>query len=188
VGDIFDTHVYIDSGLQRVGAYGFEFHFNPKILRIVDITAGPDGFISSIDIDNSEGVARVSGFDALGPFPSPNLDFLIITWETIGVGECVLAIDILTLANEMTDIIDNPVGINSHVIVHPNITLGDVNNDGLINALDATLTVQYFIGLNPEGFFPEAADVNGDGLINTLDSLYIAQYYMGLIDEFPAEL
>ncbi|MBN1215476.1 MAG: hypothetical protein JXA99_08520 [Candidatus Lokiarchaeota archaeon] len=188
VGDIFDTHVYIDSGRHRVAAYGFEFTFNPTILRIVDIIAGPDGFISSIDINNSEGVARVSGFDALGPFPSPNLDFLIITWETIGVGECVLAIDILTLANEMTDTIDNPVGINSHVIVHPNITLGDVNNDGLINALDATLTTQYFVGLNPEGFFPEAADVNGDGLINTLDSLFIAQYYVGLIDKFPAEL
>ncbi|MBN1217152.1 MAG: hypothetical protein JXA99_17160, partial [Candidatus Lokiarchaeota archaeon] len=52
VGDRFTTHVYINSGDQRIAAYGLNFTFDSNIVNIQQITAGPDGFISATEIDN----------------------------------------------------------------------------------------------------------------------------------------
>ncbi|MBN1695894.1 MAG: hypothetical protein JW881_00150 [Spirochaetales bacterium] len=64
----------------------------------------------------------------------------------------------------------------------PSGTMGDVNGDGTINIVDALMTAQYYVGLAPSGFNPDAADVNCDDTINIVDALRIAQYYVGLLD------
>lgn len=48
-------------------------------------------------------------------------------------------------------------------------TLGDVNDDGIINVADITAILQYMAGNNPEPFIPMAADTNQDGQINIAD-------------------
>jgi len=58
---------------------------------------------------------------------------------------------------------------------------GDVNNSGKVDIVDALMTAQYYIGLNPQGFTAANADVNGDASITIVDALMIAQYYVGLI-------
>ena len=66
-----------------------------------------------------------------------------------------------------------------------NYTLGDVNGDGTINALDSLAILKYLVD---KGSFPmevpAAANTNGDGTINALDSLAILKY---LVDKnsFP---
>jgi hypothetical protein len=65
-----------------------------------------------------------------------------------------------------------------------NWTLGDVNNNGSIDIVDALLVAQYYVGLNPSEFIIEAADVNCDSSVNIIDALMIAQFYVGLIGEF----
>ncbi len=61
--------------------------------------------------------------------------------------------------------------------------LGDVNNDGLINAVDASTVLTYYamISTNKDGGFDDnqkaAADVNHDGLINAVDASCILAYY-----------
>jgi endoglucanase len=62
--------------------------------------------------------------------------------------------------------------------------LGDVNSDGSIDILDALLSAQYYVGLDPAGFNPDNGDVDCDGDIDIVDALLIAQYYVGLISEF----
>lgn len=47
--------------------------------------------------------------------------------------------------------------------------LGDINNDGVMNALDASEILKYSVGL-AEAVNLEIADVNGDGVINALDA------------------
>jgi len=74
--------------------------------------------------------------------------------------------------------------ISSRAVVD-NPALGDVNSDGYIDIVDALLTAQYYVGLNPDGFNTDTADVDENGIIDILDALYIAQYYVGLINEFP---
>jgi hypothetical protein len=64
-------------------------------------------------------------------------------------------------------------------------TPGDVNGDGSIDIVDALLTAQYYVGLDPSGFIPGNADTNCDGSIDIVDALLVAQYYVGLITEFP---
>jgi endo-1,4-beta-D-glucanase Y len=63
--------------------------------------------------------------------------------------------------------------------------LGDVNNNGSIDIVDALLIAQYFVGLNPANFFSQAADVNCSGSIDIVDALLVAQYFVGLISSFP---
>jgi arabinoxylan arabinofuranohydrolase len=62
---------------------------------------------------------------------------------------------------------------------------GDVNGDNDVNIVDALLTAQYYVGLNPSGFNSGRADVNCSGSIDIVDALLIAQYYVGLITSFP---
>ena len=65
---------------------------------------------------------------------------------------------------------------------------GDVSADGNITAYDASLVLQYvigLIGLSPEA--QDAADVTGNDTVTALDAALILQYCVGLITEFPRE-
>lgn len=59
-----------------------------------------------------------------------------------------------------------------------------MNDDGKINPVDALLTAQYYVHLNPDNFYPDRADVNRDGWIDTRDSLQMMKYYVDLIQHF----
>ncbi|MBN2535001.1 MAG: hypothetical protein JXB88_19120 [Spirochaetales bacterium] len=61
--------------------------------------------------------------------------------------------------------------------------IGDANNDGSIDIVDALLIAQYYVGL-PAGIVREYADTNCDRSIDIVDALLVAQYYVGLIEEF----
>ncbi|MBN2444787.1 MAG: glycoside hydrolase family 9 protein, partial [Spirochaetales bacterium] len=63
-------------------------------------------------------------------------------------------------------------------------TIGDVNSDNNIDIVDALLTAQYYVDLNPANFNPAAADTNCNGNVDIIDALLIAQYYVGLLTEF----
>ena len=56
---------------------------------------------------------------------------------------------------------------------------GDVNDDASVDIVDALLTAQYYVGLNPQGFLQDTADVSADGAIDIVDALLIAQFYVG---------
>ncbi len=60
---------------------------------------------------------------------------------------------------------------------------GDVNNDRKINAMDASLVLQYDVGLIAE---IKNGDVNRDGYTNSFDASLILRYDVGLIDSFAA--
>ena len=84
---------------------------------------------------------------------------------------------------EITDNLGNV--FSDTVIITIEIEYGDVNDDGVVDIVDALLTAQYYVGINIPGFHAEAADVNLDGLIDIVDALLIAQYYVGQIDQLP---
>lgn len=62
-------------------------------------------------------------------------------------------------------------------------TLGDVNNDNLVNAVDASSILKYYalISTSKDGGYNEeqklAADVDHDGLINAVDASIVLAYY-----------
>lgn len=61
--------------------------------------------------------------------------------------------------------------------------VGDGNNDGVINNLDATLALKYDAGLTElDEIALTALDTNVDGITNNLDAATILKYDAGLID------
>lgn len=68
------------------------------------------------------------------------------------------------------------------------INYGDVNDDGLVNSLDASQVARQVVGLIT--LTPDAivrGEVNGDGTLTSLDASLIARFSVGLITEFPIE-
>jgi len=61
------------------------------------------------------------------------------------------------------------------------VALGDVNCDGLVNAIDALFVLQFIAGLLPAFPCPDAADVDGSGAVTAIDAALILQAAAGLI-------
>ena len=65
------------------------------------------------------------------------------------------------------------------------VVIGDVNDDGKINAIDATLVLKHsaeLIALTEKQQI--AADVSGDGKVNAIDATLILKYAADLITSF----
>lgn len=66
--------------------------------------------------------------------------------------------------------------------------IGDVNNDGCVTIIDATVTQQITAELlQPTETQMIVADVTGDGKIDITDASVIQRYVAELINRFPAE-
>ena len=66
---------------------------------------------------------------------------------------------------------------------------GDANHDGNVDAMDATLVLQYSVDTLADGqfFCTKRTDVNGDGNIDAMDATLILQHSVGTITKFPVE-
>ena len=66
--------------------------------------------------------------------------------------------------------------------------LGDANEDGEVNSIDAMYILQYDVELiDASEINLVLADVNGDGKVNSIDAMYVLRYDAELIEKFPAE-
>ena len=75
-----------------------------------------------------------------------------------------------------------------NITVKDSVLLGDVNSDGVVNALDVMYYQWYLVGMIGEDQFNlAAADVDGMYGYNALDIMHIRWYLVGMITEFPAE-
>ncbi|MBE6608660.1 MAG: hypothetical protein E7633_08920 [Ruminococcaceae bacterium] len=112
------------------------------------------------------------------------------------------ALDILDIINEfainqgenLDPSADGHEYIKNQILEALNVTeeevilLGDANNDGEVNAIDAMYILQYDAELiDAEEINLELADVNGDGKVNSIDAMYVLRYDAELIEKFPAE-
>ncbi len=72
--------------------------------------------------------------------------------------------------------------------VEDDYLLGDVNNDGKVNAMDATLAARYAVGsYTLDAAAIKRGDVNGDGKVNAMDATLIARYAVGSLAKFPIQ-
>ena len=80
---------------------------------------------------------------------------------------------------------DGPIVEDEPDAEENDIFMGDINDDGSINYLDAMTALRYdaeLIDLSDEQLM--AGDVNGDGSVNSLDAILILRYDAGLIESF----
>ncbi|MBN1412721.1 MAG: hypothetical protein JW969_17870 [Spirochaetales bacterium] len=67
------------------------------------------------------------------------------------------------------------------IVFAQGIGMGDVNNSGEIDIVDALLIAQAYVDLNPANYDSSKADVSADGNIDIVDALLVAQCYVGII-------
>ncbi|MDP8221510.1 MAG: T9SS type A sorting domain-containing protein, partial [Candidatus Stygibacter frigidus] len=95
-----------------------------------------------------------------------------------------------TVGNIWEAVTDGNLMIRSYLYYAGGIsgTIGDVDSNGEIEAYDASIVLQYTVGMpTPVDPFPEnLADVDGNGSVEAYDAALILQYVVGIIDEFPA--
>ncbi len=64
------------------------------------------------------------------------------------------------------------------------LIIGDLNNDGYVDNVDASIILRYDAGIIDLTNL-DVADVNGDGEVNNIDASLILKYDAGLISELP---
>ncbi|MCF7919866.1 MAG: hypothetical protein K9N06_08130 [Candidatus Cloacimonetes bacterium] len=82
-----------------------------------------------------------------------------------------------------------------NLFVGGEIAYGDIDDNGAVEAFDAALVLQYFVGFNPPAaplpwqiWRQLRADVDGNSNIEAYDASLIQQYSVGLINTFPVEI
>ncbi|HHN48472.1 MAG TPA: hypothetical protein ENN08_06030, partial [Bacteroidales bacterium] len=107
-----------------------------------------------------------------GEYIGPGVAAGVFNPETAGLGIHEISY-LYTDENNCTNICTFQI-----TVISPFLT-GDANGDGVVNILDAVVTVAFIMGNNPQPFIFEAADVNGDGMINIQDVVLIVNIIMG---------
>ena len=94
-------------------------------------------------------------------------------------------------APSISDTGTHTVGIPGNEITTANAEsksqiIGDINNDGVINAFDlAPLRRGILKMMSGSGTVPANSDVNGDGTVNVADLLLLQKYILGIEKKFP---
>lgn len=64
-------------------------------------------------------------------------------------------------------------------VTAPNIIIGDINMDGLVNISDVTILIDFLLGNEVSPFDSQAADMNPNGDINISDVTMLIDYLLG---------
>lgn len=90
-----------------------------------------------------------------------------------------------TYVAQITDFLDLYIDLEPAEHDEPTALIGDVNNDGSVDALDAVNILKYTVDkvtLTENQLY--VADVNNDGSVNALDAFAIQKFSVGKITEF----
>jgi hypothetical protein len=121
-GTDFSLDVYVNSGDQKLAAYGIVVSFVETIVEAntaignKGVEAGPDGFISAISTDGP-GTIVISGFDIDGTGPGSTLHIVTINFSAVDTGSSAIGLSVDSLVDEDTDPIGTPTGVGGNVEV-----------------------------------------------------------------------
>ena len=191
--------IVVHAGKARAGKtidVTIELKNNPGIASI-SFDMSYDANVMSIEtIDNTGlfGTAMDSGNYSLNPYKFVWTDFALNNHSDNGIIATVtfkIKEDTpegnyaVTLSYGNGDIVNRDsenvmfTVVNDDILVR-NYTPGDVNDDGIINMLDAIAVIKYYAkwdGYGEDALILDAADVNNDQIVNMLDAIAIIKHY-----------
>lgn len=166
-----------------VQAIGLTLQYDENKLEFANATfneVAEDGTIKETALEEDSYNIEAPGTLVLSKASLNNLDISSIhfNFKTTAIGEAIIQLsDVDCIANGnlvSPDVIDFTT--NSLVTIKT-IAFGDVNLDGKINTIDASLIAQYLSGITELTEQQlENADVNLDGTVDTIDCELIAKY------------
>jgi len=176
--DTVSLPIYV-SGAVDAGAVDISLSYDPEIVRVVGTVEGE--MDCTYTNDQVAGVLRVGAIQG----DNPGLDsftVLNVNFEPVGVsGSCSLDLSVTTLkdATPAGDTITYTVSAGRYSFVA--FVNGDVNDDSVVDIVDANYLAKYIIGIvGYETINEAAADVNGDGMVDMADPMYLTKHVMGL--------
>ena len=187
-GNSFAAEIHLDMGMQSMDTFQVEIVFDPAVIAL-DLNQGNNGveiqvaWWNWVTAINEPGHLSVTGFNVMTGIAGGN-DFHLLTVNFINLGATCSNIDIINswIGSPHLDLNGISGIVNPQYCPAP--LTGDVNGDSIIDIVDALLTAQYYVGLDPQNFNPDAADVDCNGSIDIIDALLVAQYYVGIISSF----
>ncbi len=129
------------------------------------------------DDDDSDGVILTLKFKVLDNAP-------------LGAAAVTVSYDDGDIANSNEELISPAIIAGGVTVVEkPAYIVGDINNDGRVNNIDATLALRYSVGGFTEAQLAKlniiAGDVNKNGNVNNIDATIILRYSVGSITALP---
>lgn len=120
-GSSFITEVHVNTGSQKLHAYGIHITFSTRLIKVKGgsngVEAGPDGFLAAVNVQGS--VLKMAGFDTSGKGPKSDLYLLAIHWiaDAENTGNATLMVDVENLVDNKTNPVGIPRGKNGTVTV-----------------------------------------------------------------------
>ena len=197
VGETATINIQIED-VTDLGGFEFKLRYKTNIIEIKEVDIQVGVFLTSTgqQVINANPKFSTEGDDTVlfygaatyGDQPPPSGTGVLATIELKGISAGTTTLDLFDVQAGDADANPNSVDVIDGSIIIESILYGDVSDDGNITAYDASLVLQYVVGLIE--LLPdeqEAADVTGDDTISALDAALILQYTVGLITEFPRE-
>ncbi len=135
------------------------------------VTIDPDDIASAISVSDGTAAYRLGADNNADNCFNGSVDYLRVYYDTASAS---------TETYSQTEEVSQEVQITG--------LWGDANDDGKVNAMDATLVARYAVGnytLSDKAMY--LCDVNGDEKINAMDATLIARYAVGSLGKFPVE-
>ena len=178
----FTAEIHLDMGIQSMDTFQVEIVFDPAVIQLDGVEIPDTGWAWATNI-NEPGHVSVAAFNVAAGIAGGN-DFHLLTVNFINSGAQCSNIDIIDswIGTPRLDLTGISGVVNPQYCPAP--LTGDANGDSIIDIVDALLTAQYYVGLDPQNFNPDAADVDCNGSIDIIDALLMAQYYVGIISSF----
>ena len=168
-GGTLSVNVKITNGIGVVG-YNVTVGFDVSALQYVAINNGsylPAG-ASVSPAQVSANRVTLAATSVSGPASATSGTLATLTFEVVAAKASTIELVEVILPDSAA----NPLAVtiqDGQVVVGQSLPT-DLNNDGIVNALDLTLVAN---DLGKTGSL--ASDVNGDGVVNVLDLVHIAQ-------------
>lgn len=174
-GQTITVPISVDLTVPIISA-GFDIKYDATVLTPTTITIG-DGNAgwNIVSNPNVSGTIRVGLYSSSSISGSPQIalvNFTVISSKTTTISVSKITFDAAAISATTSGLITINIP-------------GDVNGDGVINALDASLVAQDSIGLiNFSPAQDSQGDVSGDGTVTMYDAALIAEYAAGIINKF----
>lgn len=162
----------------------FDVQYDPALLTFTGITVGSSNtgwaVVSNVKTPGKLRVGMYNTAQIIGN--SLQLALLNFTVITPASGATLLALPNLVLSNAYFNEYSVVNLVNGSFTLK---LLGDVDNNGKVEAADATLVAQYALELTTlTADQLQVADVSGNGTVSFYDASLIAQYAKGIITKF----